>query len=232
MKIQLLFFGIARDLAGVSAGEADLDDGKKVEDAFNRALERFPRLREISGSLIVAVNQRVALPEAMLRDGDELAFLPPVSGGSGEPLCFLTREPIATPALAESLKNPADGAVAVFEGIVRNHSGHRQTLYLEYEAYEPMALEEMETIREEAKRKFPVRELAIVHRTGRIEIGETSVVVIAASAHRAAAFDACRYAIDELKRRVAIWKKEYYAGGAEWVESLQETKARGVTEPA
>lgn len=232
MKIQLLFFGLARDLAGVSTGVAELADGASVEGARNSALDRFPRLREISGSLLVAVNQRLAAPGEVLRDGDEVAFLPPVSGGESEPLCRITRDVIETAALAELLKTPADGAVAVFEGIARNHSNGRATLYLEYEAFEPMALKEMSAIREEAIRKFPVREVAIVHRTGRIEIGETSVAIVAASAHRAAAFDACRYAIDELKRRVPIWKKEHYAGGAAWAESEAQVKARRVSEPA
>lgn len=232
MKIQLLFFGLARDLAGVSAGVAELAEGGSVEEARKSALDRFPRLREISGSLLVAVNQRLAAPGEVLKDGDEVAFLPPVSGGESEPLCRITPEAIETAALTERLKTRPDGAVAVFEGIVRNHSNGRETLYLEYEAYEPMALMEMRAIREEAIRKFPVREVAIVHRTGRINIGETSVAIVAASAHRAAAFDACRYAIDELKRRVPIWKKEYYAGGAAWAESEAQTKARRVSEPA
>lgn len=232
MKIQLLFFGLARDLAGVSAGEAELAQGESVEGARNSAFERFPRLREISGSLLVAVNQQLAAPGDVLKDGDEVAFLPPVSGGDGEPLCRITRDAIETAALAEHLKTPPDGAVAVFEGIARNHSNGRKTLYLEYEAYEPMALREMTVIREEAMRKFPVREVAIVHRTGRIEIGETSVAIVAVSAHRAAAFEACRFAIDELKRRVPIWKKEHYAGGAAWAESEAQVKARRASEPA
>jgi molybdopterin synthase catalytic subunit len=108
--------------------------------------------------------------------------------------------------------------VIVFEGIVRNHSGSRTTLYLEYEAYEAMALGKMREIGEEMREKFAIRRYAIVHRLGRLEIGETSVLIVVCSAHRAAGFDACRYGIDTLKRNVPIWKKEYFSDGAVWAE--------------
>ena len=130
----------------------------------------------------------------------------------------LTRTRIPTDGIVACLKAPADGAVAVFEGIVRNHSGGRQTLHLEYEAYEPMALEKMRGLADEARARFAIDQIAIVHRLGRLEIGETSVLIAVSSGHRAAAFDACRFAIDTLKRTVPIWKKEYFAGGAVWAE--------------
>ena len=132
--------------------------------------------------------------------------------------CQLTREPIDGRALAEQLRRGEDGAVVVFEGIVRNHSRGRATRFLEYEAYEPMALEQMREISEALLRQFPVDRIAMVHRLGHLEIGEASVVIVITSEHRKAAFDACREAIDRLKRVVPIWKKEYFADGAVWVE--------------
>ena len=121
-----------------------------------------------------------------------------------------------TQEIVKGFKQPEDGAVAVFEGIVRNHSRGRRTLYLDYEAYEEMALRQMESLAEQALSIFEVRAAALVHRLGRLEIGETSVLVVVASAHRAAAFDACRWLIDTLKRTVPIWKKEHFEDGAVW----------------
>jgi len=130
----------------------------------------------------------------------------------------LVREPIDARALAVSLKAPEDGAVVVFDGFVRNHFKGQPTLYLDYEAYEPMACAKMREIGAYIRAHFPIHRLAMVHRLGRLEIGETSVLIAVSSAHRAAAFDACRYAIDALKRGVPIWKKEYFQGGAVWAE--------------
>jgi molybdopterin synthase catalytic subunit len=133
-------------------------------------------------------------------------------------MCSLVRTRIDTSEIFEKLKAPPDGAVVVFEGIVRNHSGNRATLYLEYEAYEAMALAKMREIGEQMREKFSIRRFAMVHRLGRLEIGETSVLVVVCSAHRAAAFDACRFGIDTLKGTVPIWKKEFFRDGAAWAE--------------
>ena len=135
-----------------------------------------------------------------------------------ENLCALVRKTIETSEIVAQLKAPSDGAVVVFEGIVRNHSGGRSTLYLDYEAYEAMALAKMREIGAEMREKYSIRRYAMVHRLGRLEIGETSVLVAVCSAHRAAAFDACRYGIDTLKRNVPIWKKEFFQDGAVWAE--------------
>jgi MoaE-MoaD fusion protein len=133
-------------------------------------------------------------------------------------LILLVREKIDPQALVTKLKAPEDGAVVVFDGFVRNNFKGQRTLHLEYESYEAMAYAKMREIGAEIHAKFPVHRVAIVHRLGRLEIGETSVVIVVSSAHRAAAFDACRHAIDTLKRVVPIWKKEYFAGGAVWAE--------------
>ena len=166
----------------------------------------------------MAVNQEYADAAAALRAGDEVAFIPPVSGGAPETRIELTRAPIEREALAAQVKAPADGAVVVFEGIVRNHSAGRETLYLDYEAYEPMAMGKMREIAAELRERFPIDSLAMVHRLGRMQIGETSVLIAVSAAHRAAAFEACRTAIDTLKLTVPIWKKEYFADGAVWAE--------------
>jgi MoaE-MoaD fusion protein len=133
-------------------------------------------------------------------------------------LVALVREPIRVTEIVATLKQPGDGAVVAFEGIVRNHSAGRRTLYLDYEGYESMALAKLREIEETMRRQFPVDKVALVHRLGRLQIGETSVLVGVSSAHRAAAFEACRFGIDTLKRTVPIWKKEYFEDGAVWAE--------------
>ena len=187
--------------------------------------EVFPSLPSFARSIAASVNQEFAEWRAPLASGDEVAFLPPVSGGAipagaavEENLCALVRTPIETSEIVAQLKAPPDGAVVVFEGIVRNHSAGRSTLYLEYEAYEAMAIAKMREIGAEMREKFAIRRFAMVHRLGRLEIGETSVLIAVSSAHRAAAFDACRFGIDTLKRNVPIWKKEFFRDGAVWAE--------------
>jgi MoaE-MoaD fusion protein len=222
VRVRVLFFGQLKEIVGLAQDDAELSDGARVEDLFERYGRKFPKLSEFRPSIAASVNQEYAGWRSPLTAGDEVAFLPPVSGGQqtaiAEDLFQLVREPIRTRELAESLKAPEDGALVVFDGFVRNHFRGKQTLYLEYEAYEPMAYTKMREIGTQIREKFQVHRLAIVHRLGRLEIGDTSVWIGVSSAHRAAAFDACRYAIDTLKRSVPIWKKEYFAGGAVWAE--------------
>jgi MoaE-MoaD fusion protein len=222
MRVRVLFFGQLKEITGVAQEDAELSDGARVEDLFERYGRRFPKLTGFRASIAASVNQEYASWRAPLSSGDEVAFLPPVSGGRqvavAEDIFRLVREPIRPREIVESLKAPEDGAVVVFDGFVRNNFKGRQTLYLDYEAYEPMAYAKMREIGAEIRAKFSIRRLAIVHRLGRLEIGETSVWIAVSSAHRGAAFDACRYAIDTLKRAVPIWKKEYFAGGAAWAE--------------
>jgi MoaE-MoaD fusion protein len=229
MKIRVLFFGLMHDVTGFEQEEVELRDGESVASLWRRYENRFPGLAEISGSLMVAVNQNVVESSRTLAEGDEVAFLPPVSGGSAADLYRITRDIIPVAQISSQFRAAEDGAVVAFEGIVRKHSQGRRTLYLDYEAYEPMAIRIMQEIGEEARKRFPVSRVAIIHRIGRLEIGETSVLIVTASAHRAAAFDGCRYAIDELKRRVPIWKKEQFEEGSEWAESgRQENTLAGV----
>ena len=222
MRVHVFFFGQLKEITGVSEEDAELSEGARVEDLFERYGRRFPKLAEFRPSIAASVNQEYAGWRAPLATGDEVAFLPPVSGGQqaaiADDIFLLVREPIQPRELVESLKAPEDGAVVVFDGFVRNNFKGRRTLYLEYEAYEPMAYAKMREIGAQIREKFKIHRLAIVHRLGRLEIGDTSVLIAASSAHRSAAFDACRYAIDTLKRAVPIWKKEYFAGGAVWAE--------------
>jgi MoaE-MoaD fusion protein len=165
----------------------------------------------------VAVNQEYARKDRLISEGDEVAMLPPVSGGSDKsPQVALVRLPIDTAKMVESVKQGEDGAVVVFDGIVRNNTRGRRTTHLFYEAYEQMALEQMRKLATEAHERFPIREVLLVHRLGELAVGETSVLIVVASAHRGAAFDACRWLIDTLKSTVPIWKKEFFEDGAVW----------------
>ena len=222
MRVRVLFFGQLQEIVGTAQDDAELSEGARVEDLFERYGRRFPKLAEFRASIAASVNQEYAGWHSPLSAGDEVAFLPPVSGGQQAALApdifQLVRSPIQPNELAESMKAPEDGALVVFDGFVRNNFRGKKTLYLEYEAYESMALRKIQEIEAQIRAKFPVHRIAIIHRLGRLEIGETSVWIAVSSPHRAAAFDACRYAIDTLKRNVPIWKKEYFAGGAVWAE--------------
>lgn len=221
MRVRVLFFGMLKDLAGKSSDLLELPELASVADVLAHYQAHTPRFRDALPSLAVAVNQQYAGPETKLKLDDEVALLPPVSGGSGQDAnahAEITREAIDTQQVLASLKRADDGAAVVFEGVVRNQTRGRKTLYLDYEAYEEMALQQMEALAAQSLTRFQIRDVAVVHRLGRLEIGETSVLVIVAAAHRAAAFDACRWIIDTLKRTVPIWKKEYFEDGAVWAD--------------
>jgi len=219
MEVRVLFFGMLRDLVGKRDESLDMPDGATVGDVLSHYGSKVPGLKALLPSVALSVNQEYAGPGVKLRHNDEVAFLPPVSGGAGGPFrATIVRQKIDTQSVVEALKRGEDGAAVVFEGTVRNHTRGRRTLYLDYEAYEAMALKQMEELAERALAEFKVRDVALVHRLGRLEIGETSVLIVVASAHRAAAFDACRWLIDTLKRTVPIWKKEYFEDGAVWAD--------------
>jgi molybdopterin synthase catalytic subunit len=172
----------------------------------------------MSQSIVLVVNQKFCAPSIALTDGDELAFLPPVSGGNDEHFFALTRDPIDAAALARKILKGEDGAIVTFEGVTRNNSKGRATRYLEYECYEPLALKTMAEIGGEIARSFEITRVAMVHRLGRVEVGETSVVVIATAPHRRPAFEAALEGINRLKRLVPVWKKEYFVDGEAWVD--------------
>jgi molybdopterin synthase catalytic subunit len=233
MELRVLCFGRLRDLIAPET-VAELPSPAIVADLWRSLREQYPALAAYDGAIAIAVNHSFASSSTPLAEGDEVALMPPVSGGLSEPElplisahARLQREPIDTPTMLAQIKQDEDGAVCLFDGIVRNHSRNRRTLYLEYDAYPAMALDGMETLAKEALAGFPIRDLRIVHRVGRLEIGESSVVIAVASAHRAAAFDACRWIIDSLKRTVPVWKKEYFEGGAVWADG--EPFPKGLT---
>lgn len=234
MRVHVVFFGTMKDAAGKSRDTLDLPEGVSVREVLAHYQARIPGIEGLLPSLAVAVNQRYASADAKLKADDEVALLPPVSGGAdgNEPAarrsevdqsnllrcCSIMRDRIDTGRVLAGIKRGEDGAAVVFEGVVRNQTRGRRTVYLEYEAYEAMALRQLEELAEKALKQFAIRDVRIVHRLGRIEIGETSVLIVVASAHRAAAFDACRWLIDTLKRTVPIWKKEYFVDGAVWAD--------------
>lgn len=229
MRVYILLFGALKDLRS-RGGESpvietmDLPEHCSVRQLIDQFAAEVPQIEGFAGSLAIAVNREYASSSHILQDGDEVALLPPVSGGSSvddpqnTPYIRLQREPIHTAYLIDKLKNGADGAVVIFDGIVRDNTRGRRTLHLDYEAYETMALEQMRSLALQAKERFEVREIALVHRLGRLEIGETSVWIAVSSAHRAAAFEACRWLIDTLKKTVPIWKKEFFEDGAVWAD--------------
>ena len=231
MRVRLLSFGPWKARFPAAGLWVELAGGGRVADLTQALVDDGTFSAGAMRSAAVAVNLEYAAPEQLLRDGDEVAILPPVSGGAppvsgGAPpvsggahdLVQIVREPIDTETIVNAVKSGGDGAVCVFDGIVRDNTRGRATLHLDYEAYEEMALKQMNSLREEAKSKFGVREIAIVHRLGRLFVGETSVLIAVSSAHRAAAFDACRYVIDTLKKTVPIWKREQFADGAVWAD--------------
>ena len=239
MRVRVLLFGVLKDIFQRSEDALELSTGATVSDLLDHYRRLAPEQTRFFYSLALAVNQQYASPAEALHEGDEVALLPPVSGGSGTAVrnesyrCEIVRERIPVEEIVQRMKQPEDGAVAVFEGIVRNHTRNRRTLFLDYEAYEPMATTQMNSLAEKALANYKIREIAIVHRLGRLEIGETSVLIAVASAHRAAAFDACRFAIDTLKRTVPIWKKEYFKDGAVWADGEpfpDELRAGGTPE--
>jgi MoaE-MoaD fusion protein len=219
MRVHILVFGVLKDLIPESSAPLELPDGARVRDLLDHHKKSFAQRDELWRSLAVAVNREYVSADHALRDGDEVALLPPVSGGAPDvPRVSIVHQRIDAHATVTSLERPEDGAMVVFDGMVRNNTRGRKTLYLIYEAYEEMALEQMRTLAERAIADFPIRDVAIVHRLGRLEVGETSVLIAVASAHRAAAFDACRWLIDTLKKTVPIWKKEHFEDGAVWAD--------------
>lgn len=229
MRVKVLFFGQLRDITGFSETVLELHEKATLQAVFDHFLTQNRGLRELSPSILMARNQEFKPRTEPVEDGDEIAFLPPVSGGSGpfthiiadeDPghLFALTRQPIDTQQLTRQLLRGEDGAVVNFEGVVRNNTKGRATRFLDYECYEAMAIKVMAQIGREIAAAHAIGRIAMVHRLGRMEIGETSVAVIVTAPHRRPAFDAALEGINRLKRTVPIWKKEHFEDGEVWVE--------------
>lgn len=216
--VQVLFFGGARDAVRGNAFDLELAVPATVATAFEQLLNKFPDLGRFGKSLLFAVNQEYASKETTLNDKDELAIFPPVSGGAAKDFFEITTSVLDVGKIARRVVLPECGASVTLDGYAREWTAGRRTRYLVYEAYEPMALSEMQRLGDEAHQRFQIAHVGIVHRTGRLEIGETSVVITVSAPHRKAAFEACEWLIRELKRTVPIWKKEVFEDGEEWVE--------------
>ena len=245
MRVKVLFFGMLKDIVGSAEEQLTVPDDAHLESIFDHYAGRFPRLREISGSIVLARNHEFSQVSDRVTDGDEVAFLPPVSGGSAAAgssytheiqdtaghFFALTRRPIDTRAIIQRLVAGEDGAVITFEGTVRSNTKGRRTLYLDYECYEPMAIKTLADIGREIAASHAIGRISMVHRLGRMEIGETSVAVIVSAPHRQAAFDAAHEGINRLKRLVPIWKKEYFVDGEVWVEGEWDRSAPLASHP-
>jgi molybdopterin converting factor subunit 1 len=214
MRVTVLYFAAARERAGASSDLLELPENATAGDALAAACARHPGLQAVADKLRVAVDQEFAGLERKLRDGSELALIPPVSGGAGPHR--IGPEPVTTEGPLREVAGPDCGAVVSFTGTVRASNHGKAVVRLEYEAYPDMALRIFAQIAALAHDKWGAR-LAIHHRTGALEPGEVSVVIAAAAPHRADAFDACRHAIEALKKDAPIWKREVYPDGSSWV---------------
>jgi molybdopterin synthase catalytic subunit/molybdopterin converting factor small subunit len=208
MRVVVRLFAGLRERAGTGERALELPEGARAEDVWKKL-----ELGDAPPGLVYAVNRVYAEPGHALADGDEVALIPPVSGGA----FLVTDEPLSVESVIAEVQHPRAGGIATFTGTVRSESRGRAVRYLEYEAYAEMATDVMTKLAEKLKERYDVREIAIHHRTGRVEIGEASVVIAVSAPHRHDALAACKDAIDELKETVPLWKKEVYEGGEEWI---------------
>lgn len=216
MRVRVLLFARLREMAGAERAEVS---GARVREVWDALRQAYPGLPAEPGSIRPARNHDFCGWEEPVAEGDEVAFIPPVSGGAGN-LCALeiTHDPLDPRRLEAAVASPAAGAICTFTGIVRDNSRGEAVTHLEYEAYAGMAERQIQLIAGEIAERWPEARVAVAHRTGRLEIGEASVVVAVAAPHRAEAIAACKWGIDRLKESVPIWKKEFAASGAVWIE--------------
>ena len=218
MRVGVRLFARYREAVGRERLEVDLPDGGTVEAAWSAVVDRHPQLKPFRPFTLFAVGNDYVAPDHPLRSADELCLFPPVSGGSGGDLYRVVSEPLSPEAIAADVDDAAAGGIVIFSGVVRNETGGRPVKFLEYEAHASMAEAKMREIGETIRGRWAgVKRVAMLHRIGRLEIGESSVLIAVSAAHRADAFDACRYAIDTLKQVVPVWKKEYFEDGEVWV---------------
>jgi molybdopterin synthase catalytic subunit len=221
MTIRVLCFAAVREIVGKRELVMEVPDGITAEELFRRLAEAHVGLGEVVPSLRAAVNREYAAATQVLRNGDEVALIPPVSGGA-EDLYEITESPLSADALIRAVTRNTSGAIASFTGVVREFARGRQVVRLEYDAYPEMALAKMRDIGAEIRARWPVDGVAIAHRIGRLGIGEASVIIAVSAPHRREALEACAYAIERLKSLVPIWKKEVWADGSEWIGSTVE----------
>jgi len=233
MKVSVRLFARYREAAGHDRIDVEVPEGGTVGTAWQAVSTRFPVLSQYRPFTLFAVGNDYVEEDRPLRPGEEVCLFPPVSGGAGnlpaagaDDLVELTDRPLSEQAVADAVAHPGAGGLALFSGVVRNQTEGRPVKFLEYEAHAPMAVAQMREIVTALRARWPdVCRVAILHRVGRLEIGESSVLIAVSSPHRAHAFEACRFAIDTLKERVPIWKKEHFEDGEVWV-GLQSGSAR------
>jgi molybdopterin synthase catalytic subunit len=216
MNVVVKLFGAVREAVGAKLLTVEVPEGCPVADLRSRLAREHPVFDQFGDRLAVSVNYEVLPSETVLREGDEVAFLPPVSGGAGA--CTLSEQPLDVAATIARVSGPGKGGIVTFLGAVREESRGRAIRHLEYESYPEMAEREMQKIADAAAERWPGVQVAIAHRAGHLEIGELAVVIAAAAPHRGDAFEACRFAIDTLKQTVPIWKKEVATDGEYWVD--------------
>jgi molybdopterin synthase catalytic subunit len=218
MRIAVRLFARYREAAGRERLDIDLPEGGTVEAAWAAVVDRHPQLSAYRPFTLFAVGNEYVDSGHALRPSDELCLFPPVSGGAGGDVYRVVSEPLSPDAIASEVDDPAAGGIVIFSGVVRNETGGRPVKFLEYEAHAPMAEAKMREIGETVRARWTgVKRVAILHRVGRLEIGESSVLIAVSAAHRQEAFEGCRYAIDTLKRTVPVWKKEHFEDGEVWV---------------
>jgi molybdopterin synthase catalytic subunit len=218
VRVGVRLFARYREAAGRDRIEVDLAEGGTVEAAWAAVIDRLPELSRYRAFTLFAVDQDYVSPDYHLAPGDELCLFPPVSGGSAADTYRVVQHPLSADVVMAAVDDPGAGGIAVFSGVVRNETGGRAVKFLQYEAHAPMAEAKMREIGQSIRARWPgVRRVAMLHRLGRLEIGESSVLIAVSAAHRGEAFEACRYAIDTLKTTVPVWKKEHFEDGEVWV---------------
>ena len=220
LKVNVLFFAGARQRAGTARVQLELQKPATVREVAEAACRAAPNQHELSDNVAFALNNTYALAGQPVNDGDEVAILPPVSGGAQvepEPYILVTSDPVDTASIAARVASDTDGAVVIFNGITRDNNLGRNVIKLEYEAYSPMAEETMQQIINEMRDAWNIGTVAVAHRTGIVEIGEVSMCLAVSAPHREDAFKAAQYFVNELKQRVPIWKKEHFVGGEVWI---------------
>jgi MoaE-MoaD fusion protein len=218
VRVRVRLFARYREALGREQLEVDLPENGTVECAWSAVADRHPELAPYRPFTLFAVGQDYVSSDHRLRPDDELCLFPPVSGGAATDIYRVVTEPLSPDTIAAEVDDPGAGGIVIFSGVVRNETGGRPVKFLEYEAHAPMAEVKMREIGEIVRTRWPgVKRVAMLHRIGRLEIGEASVLIAVAAAHRGDAFEACRYAIDTLKRTVPVWKKEHFEDGEVWV---------------
>jgi molybdopterin converting factor subunit 1 len=229
IAVRARLFARLREQAGTDTESVEVPAGSTVSDVYDAVKRLHPGLEAERDALRAALNKEFTEWDAAVADGDEVAFIPPVSGGAhGTGVLFeLTSRPLDARRMETAVAHKGAGAICTFTGVVRDSSRGRSVTHLEYEAYAEMATAQMRRIADEIAERWPKARVAMAHRTGRLEIGEPSVVVSVSSPHRAEAFAACKWGIDRLKETVPIWKKEHAADGTYWIEGDKARPVRG-----